>query len=76
MLFAQTDVLETYLQLPDIDREIGTEVFFGTSYRPLLTNNILVVLGASALFPGDGLQRIYQSGETLYATSLSLLFTL
>jgi hypothetical protein len=75
LLFAQTDALETYLQLPDIDREIGTELFFGTSYRPLLTNNIIALVGASVLFPGEGLQRIYQSSDTLYATSVSLLFT-
>ncbi len=73
--FAQTDVLETYLQLPDVDSEIGTEVFLGTQYRPLLTNNIIMFLGASALFPGDGLQRIYQSGDTLYFASVNLLFT-
>jgi hypothetical protein len=73
--FVQTDVLETYLQLPEVESDIGTEVFFGTQYRPLLTNNIIVQVAASALFPGDGFQRIYQSDETVYTSSLTLLFS-
>ena len=36
-----------------VEQEIGTEIFFGTTYRPLLTNNILINVGASILFPND-----------------------
>jgi hypothetical protein len=73
--FAQTDVLETYLELPDVEREIGTEIFFGTQVRPWLTNNVIIVLGASALIPGDGFQRIYQSDETLYSGFVNMLLS-
>jgi hypothetical protein len=73
--FQTTASLETYLELPNIDREIGTEVFLGTQWRPLLTNNVIVTVGTSVLFPGEGLQRIYQSSDTLYTVFTNLLFS-
>lgn len=73
--FVSTDVLETYLELPEVEKEIGVDVFLGTQYRPLLTNNVILGLGASVLFPGDGLQRLYQTDEAFLSASLSALFS-
>ena len=73
--FLETDPLEVFLETENIDNEIGTELFFGTTWRPLLTNNIIVTVGASALFPGDGLRKIYQSSELLYSAFLDLTLT-
>lgn len=64
--FEETDVLEQYLELPTVEKEIGFEVFLGTQYRPLLTNNIIFNVGASMLEPGEGFQRMFQSDEALY----------
>lgn len=75
LLFAETDTLETYLQVEDVDREIGVEVFASTQYRPLLTNNVLVTLGAAPFFPGQGFQKIYQSSEVLFSTFLEVTLT-
>ncbi|MCA9323033.1 MAG: hypothetical protein KDB53_19990 [Planctomycetes bacterium] len=73
--FIEEDPLEVYLELEDIDQEIGVEVFFGTTYRPLLTNNIIINVGASVLFPGEGLQKIYQSDDVLYSVFFDLTLT-
>ena len=73
--FADTDSLEVYLELEDVAQELGTEIFFGTQYRPLLTNNILINVGASVFFPGDGFEKIYQTSETLYSVFLDVTLT-
>jgi hypothetical protein len=73
--FTDTSVLETYLQLPDINGEIGTEVFTGLQYRPLLNNHIITKLGYSVLFPGDGFERIYQTSAPLYSILFDLQLT-
>lgn len=73
--FQDTDVLETYLQLPEVENEIGLEAFLGTQYRPLLTNNVIISLGASALQPGDGFQRMFQDDETLYSVFVQTILT-
>ncbi len=73
--FDNTETLETFLELPEVEREIGVEVFMGTQWRPLLTNNMIFSLGASALLPGDAFQRIYQSDQTLYSVFLATQLT-
>lgn len=73
--FVETAVLETYLEIPEVKRQIGVEAFFGTQYRPLLTNNINILAGVSALFPGAGFERIYQSDEVLYSFFLNTQLT-
>ncbi len=73
--FAKADPLEVYLELEDIDRSIGTEIFFGTQYRPLLTNNVILTFGASTLYPGNGLQKIYESDQLLYSVFTEMTFT-
>ncbi|MCZ6596722.1 MAG: hypothetical protein O7B99_03700 [Planctomycetota bacterium] len=73
--FSETAVLETFLQIPEVEREIGLEFFMGTQWRPLLTQNVILQLGASALVPGDGFERIYQSDETLYSVFFNSILT-
>lgn len=73
--FDETDVLETYLELDRVESEIGTEIFLGTQYRPLLTNNVVLFVGASALLPGDGFERIYQSDDVVYTTFVNMLLS-
>jgi hypothetical protein len=71
----ETDSLEVFLELPRVEKEIGLEFFTSLQWRPLLTNNIIFNVGASALIPGDGLERIYQSSETLYAVFFNTILT-
>jgi hypothetical protein len=73
--FMETDSLEVFLELPRVEKEIGLEFFTSLQWRPLLTNNIIFNVGASALIPGDGLERIYQSSETLYAVFFNTILT-
>ncbi len=73
--FDEDSSLEIYQELPEIEKEIGVEAFFSLTYRPLLTNNIVFNWGASALFVGDGFERLYQSSETLYSTFFNTILT-
>lgn len=72
--FNETDPLEVYLQLPEVEKEIGVEYFFGTQYRPRLDNHVILQVGASSLFPGDGFARIFQSDDPVYALNCNLIF--
>ena len=58
-----------------IDEALGFEVFFGTQWRPLLTNNVIVTAGAAMLVPGDGLEKIYQSDDVLWHVFVDLTLT-
>ncbi len=73
--FVTTESLEFLLQAAEVDKSIGTEVFFGTQYRPLLTNNIIIQFGASALMPDDGFARIYDSDEVVYNVFTNIITT-
>jgi len=57
--FDQTEVLETFVFQPDIDSFIGVDLSVGAEYRPILHNNIIIVGGFAALFPGQGFQDLY-----------------
>lgn len=73
--FDRTDSLEFLLQAADISKNIGTEVFVGTQYRPFLTNNVILQFGASALLPDDGFARIYDSDTTRYTVFTNVITT-
>lgn len=73
--FDRTEPLEFLLQAADIKKSIGTEVFVGTQYRPLLTNNIVLQFGGSVLFPDDGFARIYDSSDLRYTVFTNILTT-
>ena len=59
--FAETEPLELVLFQPHIRRDIGIDYGIGFQYRPLLNNNIILTLGASAFAPLDGFKDIYTS---------------
>jgi hypothetical protein len=61
--FEDTNVLEQFVFQDRIDPFIGTDVSTGIEYRPLLTNNVIVVAGVSALFPGGGFRDLYNPLE-------------
>ncbi len=73
--FDRTEPLEILLFQNPIRHSIGQDVGAGIRYRPPLTENIVVTAGTSALFPGAGLQNIYNNKVLLsgFAT-LALTF--
>jgi hypothetical protein len=73
--FDDTESLEFLLQAADIDKSIGLELFLGTQYRPFLTNNVILQIGASVLMPDDGFARIYDSDQFQYNIFTNFLTT-
>lgn len=71
--FDDSETLEVYLELPDVEREIGVELFLGTQYRPFLDNHVIFAFGASTLLPGDGFARIYQSDDPVHSIFLNMI---
>ncbi len=72
--FERTEPLEFVLFESPIRHSIGEDFGIGVTYRPPLTENIILTGGASALQPGDGFKDIYTS-RTLFSLFGSLKFT-
>lgn len=72
--FARTEPLEFLLFESPIRHSIGEDFGIGVTYRPPLTENIVLTGGASALQPGDGFKDIYTS-RTLFSLFGSAKFT-
>ena len=75
MRFHDSDPLEMYLQIENIDEEVGAELFFSAQYRPFLNNHVIFKLGQSTFFPGKGSEKIYNSDRVLYSTFLNVILT-
>ena len=72
--FDDTSSLEYLLGQGKIGRDIGWDISAGVIWRPLLTDNVIVKSGVSALVPGDGFRDIY-TAETLYALFAEIILT-
>ena len=72
--FERTEPLEYVLFESPIRHSIGEDFGVGVTYRPPLTENIVLTVGASALQPGDGFKDIYTS-RTLFSLFGSVKFT-
>jgi len=59
--FDRTQSLSYLLFQSNVHRSIGTDSGIGISYRPPLTENIVLTTGVSSLVPGLGLRNIYNS---------------
>jgi hypothetical protein len=59
--FDRTEPLAYLLFQSPVQRGIGTDFGIGVSYRPPLTENIVLTTGVSALVPDSGLRNIYDS---------------
>jgi hypothetical protein len=57
--FDKTNVLEQYLFVSRIDRQIGTDLSTGFEYRPLLSNNVIITSGLGLLIPELGFRQLY-----------------
>lgn len=59
MWFDRVEPLQTFLFQQQIHRSIGADLSAGIEYRPLLSNNVIINIGAATLFPGRGFHDIY-----------------
>ena len=57
--FDHTEVLELLLFQSPIHTHIGWDLSLGARYRPLLSNNIVLLAGVATLLPGAGFKDIY-----------------
>lgn len=72
--FDDTSSLEYVLGQGSIGKDIGTDLSAGVIWRPLLTENVIVKSGVSALLPGSGFRTIY-GPDTLYALFTEVIVT-
>jgi hypothetical protein len=72
--FDDTSSLEFVLGQGRIPKNIGADLSVGAVWRPLLTENVIVKGGVSALVPGRGFKTIY-GDETLYAAFTEVILT-
>ena len=73
--FDSTEVLKLLTFQGEIDREIGLDVSAGLRYRPYFNNNVILLGGVAALFPGQGFEDIYEDDDTLFAVFGNLVLT-
>ena len=59
--FVDTAPLKTVLLADHIDNELGYDLSVGFTYRPTLTQNIIINAGIGVLLPGTGYREIYRS---------------
>lgn len=72
--FMRTESLEEVLFQAPIRHSIGEDLGVGVEYRPPLSENIVLIGGASMLQPGQGFQDIY-TNRTLFSLFGSVKFT-
>lgn len=73
--FAQTETLELFLNQRGIDSHVGFEVDLSFQYRPLLNNNVILTVGGSIFYPGDGYEDIYEGDTALYQVFTGVTLT-
>lgn len=75
--FVNTTVLSVLRNQGNIDRNIGTDLSTAIQFRPLFTQNVVLNASAAVLFPGKGLQQLYNvaSGKTQYSILFNVLLT-
>jgi hypothetical protein len=80
--FETTEPLEFLRQQAHIPHDLGYDVSAALTYRPLFSQNLILRLSASALFPGDGLRALFNqqgasrpfgSGNFLYAVLANII---
>lgn len=86
--FDSTVPLEIFTFQDRIDSEIGVDMSLGIEYRPLLSDNVIMLFGVSGLVPGSGFRDLFGKttpftienasnvkADTLYAAFFELAMT-
>lgn len=58
--FVDTDSIKQALFTNNVDKELGYDISLGFTYKPLLTENIVINAGFGAFIPGRGYRDIYR----------------
>jgi hypothetical protein len=72
--FERTEPIEYVLFQTPVRHDIGVDYGAGVTYRPALSENMVLTGGAAMLQPGDGFRDIY-GGKTLFSIFGSVRFT-
>lgn len=56
----ETDPIKTALLTDKVDNELGWDLSLGVTYRPFLTDNLVLAAGFGAFLPGRGYKDIYK----------------
>ncbi len=72
--FDNTSSLQTLTFQGNISNRIGTDLSTGIEYRPLLSNNIVILAGAATLLPSVGYRDIYNKLYGGGAGALAMAF--
>ncbi|HEX8198880.1 MAG TPA: hypothetical protein VF590_00190 [Isosphaeraceae bacterium] len=62
--FDQTNVLEQFLFDGHIHRFIGADLSTGFEYRPLVSENLVIMAGVATLIQGEGFRNLYNNVST------------
>ncbi len=73
--FDSTDTLKLLLFQSRFQKEIGWDLSAGIRYRPLLNNNVILLLGYAVFLPGKGFANIYESRHALFSAFSNLTLT-
>jgi hypothetical protein len=66
LYFAETEVLEAARLQKNIDKHMGYDVSASVTWRPLMTQNIVVRAAYATLLPGKGLDALFPSVDLRY----------
>lgn len=69
--FNKTQTLEQFVFQENIHHYIGADLSTGLEYRPLLSNNVIIIGGVGGLIPGQGFKDLY---NPLHHGSIGPLF--
>ena len=70
--FDDTAVLEAARNQGNIDKSIGQDLSLAITYRPLISQNIILRIAGSALLPADGYKQLFGS-DTAYSVLANLI---
>jgi hypothetical protein len=70
--FDDTAVLEAARNQGNIDRSIGQDLSLAITYRPLISQNIILRIAGSALIPGNAYKQLFGS-DTAYSVLANLI---
>ena len=77
--FDKTAPLQQFLFQGNIDRFVGFDIGYGFEYRPLVSENVIVVGGVQMLIPGQGFLDIFNNFDnrvgSLVAGFINTIFT-
>jgi hypothetical protein len=71
--FNDTAVLEALRAQGSIDKHIGTDVSMALTYRPALSQNIVLRLSAAVLLPGQGYKQLFGDDKKPYSILANII---